>query len=138
MANILQTRIPPKIRSQIVSWKEAWLRNSKEQNMKMANQIIGVLPRILRHIDHVDRQCAILETRLSAADEIAFDDSLGTLEGQCVTIGEGQICWYDTKDTAAGTTRFVERAVKYLEGRGLLIHHKTNPDLVRPKAIPGK
>jgi hypothetical protein len=65
------------------------------------------------------------------AREIAEDDSVQTLEGQCPSrIGLGHK-WYDTIEACDGSQRDVNRAVRYLEGVGLLVRHPADNDLAR-------
>jgi hypothetical protein len=65
------------------------------------------------------------------AREIAEDDSVQTLEGQCPSrIGLGHK-WYDTIEACDGSQRDVNRAVRYLEALGLLVRHPVDNDLAR-------
>jgi hypothetical protein len=52
-----EEQFPKSIESRIISWKENWFRNGdKEYRAKLASEIIGTLPRIIRHIRHLERQ----------------------------------------------------------------------------------
>jgi hypothetical protein len=70
------------------------------------------------------------------AHEIALEDSLSTIDGQCVAPLGYKSGWRDSKDSCPGAQRYVERAIKYLDARGLLIRNKNNPDWVKPKENP--
>ena len=53
----MSEQFPKEIEQRIILWKESWLRDGdQDRRLKLANQIIGVLPRILRHVRHLEQQ----------------------------------------------------------------------------------
>jgi len=74
------------------------------------------------------RQPANVSAELAEmAYELADSCARSDIETHCVV---SMICWYDTGAVALLDIEFVQRALRYLDARGLVNHHPDTPRLV--------
>lgn len=63
------------------------------------------------------------------AEQIATEDSIGLIDCHLSAVRDrrGRLLWYDLGSADEHSRWFVDRAVRYLELRGLLRRHATRP-----------
>lgn len=73
------------------------------------------------------------------AHELAYGVARATIECHCRQVEWGPPHWYDTNiDDAEIREEWLDRAVSYLDGRGLLLRHPSNHAWVAIKDAPEK
>ena len=73
------------------------------------------------------------------AHAIAYEAARSDIECNCRQVEWGPPHWYDTNiDDAEIREEWLDRAMTYLEGRGLLLRHPTNQGWVAIKDAPAE
>jgi len=71
----------------------------------------------------------VVALALKIADSVSRSD----IECYCLMTKNRRIWWYDTAVAEPEDAEFVAEAVRYLDLRGLLVHHEADGKLVRFK-----
>lgn len=73
------------------------------------------------------------------AHAIAYEAARSDIECNCTQVESGPPDWYDTASASAEFREdWIDRALTYLDGRGLLLRHPTNQGWVAIKDAPAE